>query len=140
MNIPRFVLAIVAAFIFIFLSDYVIHAIWLMPDYKATSSLWRSDAEMMARFPWMVTAQFLCAATFVTIWAVGLAGRGSMGLATGYGLLMGLFAGVSSIISYVVTPMPPVLSTKWFFSGLAQGLVLGIIAFFAYKPAPRMPA
>jgi len=85
MNIKRLLLAILVAFIFIFATDFLIHAVWLMPDYNATKELWRPEAEMNARFPWMLTAQLLVAIAFVIIWARGFAARGSTGLACGYG-------------------------------------------------------
>jgi hypothetical protein len=49
MNVPRLILAIVAGFIVIFATDYLIHGVWLVPDYSATKSLWQPDAEMNAR-------------------------------------------------------------------------------------------
>ena len=59
MNMKRLILAIVSGFILIFVTDFLIHAVWLMPDYNATRSLWRPESEMNARFPWMLAAQFL---------------------------------------------------------------------------------
>ena len=135
MNIPRLLLAILAGFIFVFGSDFVIHTIWLKPDYMASMQLWRSDPEMMTRFPWMIAGHFLCAFAFVLIWAIGFAPGGNMTIAVIYGLLMGLFSQVHTIISYVVSPMPGELSCKWFFSGLVQAVLLGIITFLTYKPA-----
>lgn len=65
MNIGRLILAIFAGFIYIFASDYVVHAIWLAPDYKAFASLWRTEFGMQARFPLMLGAQLLCALAFM---------------------------------------------------------------------------
>ena len=48
MNFKRLVLAIVVAFIFIFATDFLIHAVWLKQDYLATRKLWRPEAEMNA--------------------------------------------------------------------------------------------
>jgi magnesium-transporting ATPase (P-type) len=137
MNTKRLILAIVVGFIFIFATDFLIHAVWLMPDYNATKSLWRPEAEMNTRFPWMLGAQLLCAMTFVLIWASGFAVRGSVGLACAYGLLMGLFVQVTTIITFVVSPFPPELAFKWFLSGVAQSILLGVVTFFAYKPSPE---
>ena len=136
MNSNRLILAIVVAFIFIFASDFLIHAVWLGPDYKATAQLWRPEAEMHTRFVWMLFAQLLAASTFVLIWAMGFAARGSVALACTYGLLLGLAVQVTTIVTYVVSPFPPELALKWFFSGLVQSIVLGVITFFVYKPAP----
>ena len=136
MNIQRLILAIVVAFIFIFATDFLIHAVWLGPDYKATAQLWRPEAEMNARFPWMLIAQLLAAITFVLIWAMGLAARGTIGLACAYGFLIGLAVQVTTIVTYVVSPFPADLALKWFCSGLVQSLVLGMVTFLVYKPSP----
>ncbi len=135
MNGKRFVIAIVVGFIFIFATDFLIHGVWLKADYAASKELWRSEAEMTARFPWMLAAQFLTAVTFVLIWALGFASRGHLALGAGYGILMGLFVQVTSIITYVVSPFPPALAVKWFSSGLVQAVLLGIITAMVYKPA-----
>ena len=39
MNATRLVVAILVAFVVVFATDFVIHSIWLMPDYNATKSL-----------------------------------------------------------------------------------------------------
>lgn len=87
---------------------------------------------MHTHFFWMLVAQFLCAATFVIIWAKGFAGRD---VATGiiFGLLMGLFQQIWAIINYVVMPIPGTLAAKWFFSGLVQAVLLGIVTARIYK-------
>jgi hypothetical protein len=132
MNMKRLLLAIVAGFALIFGTDFLIHGLWLMPDYEATKSLWRPENEMHTHFAWMLFAQFLCAATFVIIWAKGFAGRD---IATGitFGLLMGLFQQIWAIINYVVMPLPGSLAMKWFFSGLVQAVLLGIVTALIYK-------
>jgi hypothetical protein len=132
MNMKRLVLAIVAAFAVIFGTDFLIHGFWLNPDYEATKTLWRPENEMHTHFHWMLIAQFLCAATFVIIWAKGFAGRD---IATGitFGLLMGLFQQIWAIIDYVVMPIPGSLAVKWFFSGLVQAILLGIVTALIYK-------
>lgn len=133
MNIPRLLLAIVIAFLVIFGTDYLIHGVWLMPDYDATKSLWRPEAEMNTHFPLMLLAQFLGAATFAIIWAKGFAGR-CVGTGIIFGLLMGIFQQVWAMVNYVVIPMPGALATKWYFSGLAQAILLGIVVALIYKP------
>ncbi|MDQ6810150.1 MAG: hypothetical protein M3Z64_12120 [Verrucomicrobiota bacterium] len=139
MNTKRLLPAIVAAFILIFATDFLIHAVWLHADYDATKPLWRPEAEMEARFAWMLVGQLLCAIIVVVLWATGFAWRGTMGLAIAYGLLIGAAVSSSAIVSYVVTPMPGWLAAKWFFSGTIQGMLLGWLTFLMYKPAANAP-
>ena len=103
-----------AGFVLISVTDFLIHGFWLAADYEATKSLWRPESEMHSRFSLMLFAQLLCAATFVFIWAKGFAGQG-IGTGIGIGLLMGLFQQIWAIIDYVVIPMPGNLAAKWFF-------------------------
>ena len=61
----------------------------------------------------------------------GLRGEGAR-----YGAIIGLFFGISqSYDSYVIYPIPYSLALKWFLSGLAVCVVLGIVAAAVYKPA-----
>jgi hypothetical protein len=71
MNIKRLILAIVAAFVVLWVTDFLIHGIWMMPDYRATQSLWRPEAEMGSYMAWMLCAQLLFVITFVLVWAKG---------------------------------------------------------------------
>jgi hypothetical protein len=48
---------------------------------------------------------------------------------------MGLFQQVWAIVDYVVLPMPAELAVKWFLSGLAQAILLGIVTALVYKPS-----
>ena len=132
----RLLLAIVVAFVFIFATDFLIHAVWLKPDYEATKELWRTEAEMGARFHWMLIGQLLAAITFVLIWALGFADRGTFALACVYGFLIGLSVQVATIITFVVSPFPAELALKWIGSGLIQAIALGVVTFLVYKPSP----
>jgi hypothetical protein len=135
MNMKRLILAIVVAFVVLWGTDFLIHGIWMTPDYRATQSLWRPDADMKSYMGWMLGAQLLFAITFVILWAKGFAGfTTKISCAIGYGVLMGLFSGVWAIIMYVVVPMPCSIATKWFFAGIAQTILLGIVTFYIYKP------
>jgi hypothetical protein len=133
MNIPRLLLAIVVGFVLVFGTDFLIHGIWLKPDYDATKALWRPEAEMETRMAWMFFAEFICAGSFMVVWALGFAGRS---VCTGIlvGLVLGLFEQVWAIVNFVVMPMPGELAAKWFVSGLAQVVLLGVAAALIYRP------
>lgn len=133
MNVKRLILAVVAAFIFTFATDFLIHAVWLDPDYKATAEVWRSEPEMQARFLWMVFAHLLGALAFAVLWAKG-AWRGGIGAGATYGFWMGLFQQVVTIFMYVVIPLRADIAMKWFLAGLLQTILLGIIIAAIYKP------
>ena len=135
MNFKRLIFAIVAGFIFVFVSDIVVHGVRLVPDYAASMQLWRPDGEMKAHMPFLSLGQFLCAVTFVMIWAKGFADHGGILCALIYGAMMGLFSEVHTLVSYAVMPLPGALAAKWFVAGILQAVGLGIVTFLVYKPA-----
>src|SRR5204863_845207 len=100
MNMKRLVLAIIAGFVVIWVTDFLIHGVWMMPDYRATQSLWRPEAEMQSYMAWMLGAQLLTVITFILVWT-RWADTARLGCAVGFGLLMGTFSGVWAIVSYV---------------------------------------
>ena len=139
MNIKRLILAIVAGFVVIWVTDFLIHGIWMIADYRATQSLWRPEAEMQSHMAWMLGAQLLTVITFVLLWT-RWAETARLGCAVGFGLLMGMFSGVWAIVLYVILPMPGAIAAKWFFAGIVQCVVLGIVTFYVYKPAASVTA
>ena len=134
MNPIRFALAILATFVVKFATDYLIHGVWLAGAYTATQSLWRTDAEMQAHFGWLLLSQFIFSATFTTLWAKGFAAPARVQCACRYGLFMGLFSEAATLVTYTVQPFPADIALKWFGAGLGQGVLLGLVVFFVYKP------
>ena len=138
-NIPRLLIAILAGFAFIFGTDFLIHGIWLTPDYKATASLWRPESEMQRRFFLLLFSQFLGALSFLYIWARTGWRRRSIVDGCAFGFWMGLFQQTTSIVLYVVTYMPWQLTLKWFVAGVVQATFLGALSALIYKPKPTIP-
>ena len=56
MNTKRLILAIVVAFVVLWVTDFLIHGVWMTSDYRATQQLWRTDAEMQSHMGWMLGA------------------------------------------------------------------------------------
>jgi hypothetical protein len=137
MNPKRLVLAIVAVFIGVFTTDYLIHEVWLKSTYQETLSLWRPEAEIQAHFGWLMLGQFLAAATFVILYAKGFATMNCVRCACLFGLFMGLFKEATTLVTYAVQPFPPSLAVKWFKAGVVQGVLMGVLVFFVYKPKPE---
>lgn len=133
MNIKRFLLAIAAVFAVTYVSDYLIHGVWLRPDYLAAQSLWRPPQEMRTFGHWVTLAQIIAVVTFVLLWAKGFAGR-DIGTGMVFGLLVGMSQHVWAIVNYVAFPVPGALAAKWFLAGVAEGVVLGIVTSLIYKP------
>ncbi len=134
MNTSRLALAIIAAFLFLFASNFLVHSVWLAGDYKATPGLWREEIEMRTRFLFMLLAQFLAALAFLYVWAKTGWRRRSIADGCVFGFWLGMFQQITTIVLYVVTPMPAQLALKWFAVGMVQAIVLGALAATIYKP------
>jgi len=110
MNTKRLILAIVVAFVVLWVTDFLIHGVWMMSDYRSTQQLWRTDAAMGSRMGWMLGAQLLFAITFVLLWT-RWAETARLGCAIGYGCLWVSFRepGLSSCMSSFLCrdPSPP---------------------------------
>ena len=56
----RFVVAFLAVYIFIFFWGWLLNGVLLKDIYAQTSTLWRSQREMMSLFHWIIIGQALC--------------------------------------------------------------------------------
>jgi uncharacterized membrane protein len=131
----KLLIAFVAVYVVGQILSYLIHGVWLAPTYQSLASVWRPEAELQSMM-WItfVTSAFF-SFFFCYVFARGYEGKG---LAEGvrYGLIIGLFFGISNAYDqYVIYPIPYSLALKWFLSGLAYCIVVGIVAAALYKPA-----
>ncbi len=139
MNIKRLILAIVVGYVVVFLTDLLIHEKWMTPDYEATQQIWRAKPEMGSMIGWMLSAQLLSVVAFVLLWT-RWAETSRIGCAIGFGFLMGSFSGVWAIVLYVILPLPGAIAAKWFFAGIVQCILLGIVTFLVYRPSQTKAA
>ena len=131
----KLLIAFVAVFVVGQVLGYMIHVVWLAPTYQSLASVWRPEADMQSKMWIMFVTGAFWSFFFVYVFSRGYEG---MGLVEGarYGAIIGLFFGISqSYDSYVIYPIPYSLALKWFLSGLAYCVVLGIVAAALYKPA-----
>src|SRR5437763_11516957 len=67
----RFIIAFIAAYIFLFVWGWVLNGILLKDVYAETPNLWRSQTEMASLFHWIIIGQALVVFSFVMIYASG---------------------------------------------------------------------
>src|SRR5437762_11631522 len=72
----RFVVAFLAVYIFIFFWGWLLNGMLLKDIYAQTSTLWRSQREMMSLFHLIFIGQALVVFAFVSIYASCFAGGG----------------------------------------------------------------
>src|SRR5438046_7579503 len=101
----RFILAFIAAYIFIFVWGWLLNGVFLKDIYAQTPSLWRQQSEMMSLFHWIIIGQALIVFAFIMIYASGFAGVGVIA-----GIQLGVLVEVAAIGMrlgfYAVHPIP----------------------------------
>ncbi len=130
----RFILAFVAAYVFIFAWGWLLNGVFLKDVYAQTPNLWRSQSEMMSLFHWIIIGQALVVFAFVMIYASGFAGGGVIA-----GICLGILLEIAAIGMrmgiYAVQPFPGKLIVYGCISGLIEMIIVGAIVGAIYKPA-----
>jgi hypothetical protein len=109
MNWKRFFIAFIAAYVFMFVSGWLLNGVLLKDVYAETPNLWRSQSEMMSLFHWIIIGQALLIFAFVAIYASGFAGGGVMA-----GIRLGI------LLEIAVQPFPGKLIIYGSISGLIE--------------------
>ena len=130
----RFILAFIAAYIFLFIWGWLFNGVLLKDVYAETPNLWRSQSEMASLFHWIIIGQALVVFSFVMIYASGFAGGGiSAGIRLG--LLLEI-AGIGMRLGfYAVQLIPGKLILYGSIGGLIEMVIVGAMVGAIYKPA-----
>jgi hypothetical protein len=129
----RFIIAFIAAYVFIFVWGWLLNGVFLKDVYAQTPNLWRSQSEMMTLFHWIIIGQALVIFAFVMIYACGFAGGGVVA-----GIRLGILLEIAAIgmrlAIYAVQPFPGKLIVYGSISGLIEMIIVGAIVGAIYKP------
>jgi hypothetical protein len=130
----RFLLAFIAAYVFLFLWGWLLNGVFLKDVYAQTPNLWRSQSEMMSLFHWIIIGQALIVFAFVMIYASGFAGGGAIA-----GIRLGILLEIAAIGMrlgfYAVQPIPGKLVLYGSIGGLVEMIIVGAIVGGIYKPS-----
>ena len=137
MNMKKWLVATIGAFVVICAADFVVHQVWLGAFYKQHAEWWRPEAEMMSMMPLMYLAHLTFAGLLTLIYAKGYErGKGGGGQGLRFGLLIGLLLSLPmSLMHCVVYPYPFSLIVAWFVGGLAEVVLAGMVIGALYTPA-----
>jgi len=130
----RFVLAFVAAYVFLFFWGWLVNGVVLKDVYAETPNLWRSQNDMMSLFHWILIGQALIVFGFVMIYASGFAG-GGVTAGIRLGILLEIAAIGMRLGFYAVQPIPAKLIIYGSISGLIEMIIVGAMVGAIYKPA-----
>jgi len=131
--VKRFILAFIAAYIFMFAWGYLVNGVVLKDVYAETPNIFRSQSEMMALFHWILIGQAILILAFVMMYASGFAGGGVMA-GIRLGILLELAAIGSRMAIYAVQPFPGKLLVYGSIGGLVEMVIVGAIVGAIYKP------
>lgn len=142
MNTKKLIIAVIAVFILLEVSNYLIHSVILASTYmqETVSKAFRPMAEMEAKMWRMWIADFVFSFFFVFIFTKGYQNKGIME-GVRYGVYIALFMNFSAAVAQnVVYPIPYTLALQWFIYGFIQMVLLGVVAAYIYKPAEAKSA
>ena len=129
----RFILAFIAAYIFIFVWGWLLNGVFLKDIYAQTPNLWRQQSEMISLFHWIIIGQALIVFAFIMIYASDFAGGGVIA-----GIQLGVLVEIAAIGMrmgfYAVQPIPGKLILYGSVSGIIEMIIVGAIVGAIYKP------
>ncbi len=136
MNTKKFWTAVIAVFVILEITNYLVHGVILSSVYASeeVKQIFRPMEEMVSKMWVRWVADFVWSFFFVFIFVKGYQNKGIME-GVRFGVYIGLFFYfVYSYGSYVMYPLPYYLIFEWFVIGLMQSVLLGIVAALIYKP------
>jgi hypothetical protein len=124
----KLVMAIVAVFIVLMATNFLVHSVWLTPDYDAIPLSHRSLAGIQHRFWAMVVGQFFFSVMFAYIYTRGAEKKPWVVQGIRYGILVTFLTVVPTALSqYVVYIIPYMLAIKWMVAGGIQLILAGLV-------------
>jgi hypothetical protein len=129
----RFVIAFIAAFIFIFFWGWLYNGVLLKDVLAQAQSLFRSREEMMGLFHWIAIGEAGLALSFVMIYASGFAG-GGIAAGVRLGIMLEILAVSARCAIYATQPFPAKLLVLVSIGGFVEMIVTGVIVGAIYKP------
>lgn len=104
MNHKRGFPAFIAAFVAIFLFEFLWHGMLMKSAYMEVPSLWRPEAELNSRFPLLILGQLVIAFAFTGLY-VSKVGVNSAVTGAGYGIVIGILSAGGDLIRFAVQPL-----------------------------------
>jgi len=132
MNMKRFLISVLVAFIFVFVYEWMVHGILLKGIYEATSHLWRPEEGNAKYMIFLFASQFWFVLMIAFIFTRNYEGKGiKEGLR--YGLYMGLLLASIQLGTYCYLPIPITLTLAWMVAAALEGIGIGAVLSLTYK-------
>lgn len=130
MNFKRFIVCVIAVFIFIVAFDYVFHGMALNDLHEKTKDVWRAKEEF--KWPFIFLSEFLFSVFFTFLFTRNFEAKG-IGEGLRFGLFIGLVLSSIEVGKYAYLPVPFILITAWIIGSIMQAIGAGILLSLIYK-------
>lgn len=136
MDVKKYLLAVVAAFVLYSALGFVIHEVILEAEYQPlVGSVLRTEEAFADRLPYLYVANLLFALAFCFIYVKGYeAGKAWLGQGVRFGLILGTLLAPFALAEYVVFPVAGSLVLKWIGFGYLQAVLTGLVVAGIYRP------
>lgn len=137
MNIKKLIIAVVAVFVLLEATNYLVNMVILSSTYAQpeVAKIFRSMEEMNKLMWRMWVADFVYSFFFVFIFTKGFQNKGIME-GVRYGFYIGMFMNfMTAAAQNVVYPISGKLALQWFIYGMIQSIIFGVVTAWIYKPA-----
>lgn len=136
MQNKRFWFAVGAVWLVMFITDWVLHGMWLGPLYEQTPTFWKSmdDAKAMMWASWLGNAIFAWA--FIWIYTKGISHDNLWHQAFRYALAILMVSKVPTLLGqWTYYAFPNELLWKWGVIYLIQALACAFTMTWVYRPS-----
>jgi len=128
--------ALICAFVVIFLFGFVWHGFLMKGMYAETASLWRSQTDFQNHFWVLILGHAVVAFAFTGLY-VSKVGLNSSSVGLGYGIVIGMFAAGVEIIRFAVEPLTTKILLMWIIGDILQFAIAGAVIGAIYRPLAR---
>lgn len=141
MNMKRYFLGVVGAFVSLFGLAFVLHGIALQAAYKtAPQAMFRPEAEFMQRFHFLALGYLVFALAAVWIYAYGAESKPWMGQGVRYGIALWALGSLTpGLISFTIQPWPADVMVKATLADLVIMVGTGLLIAAIYKNSAGIP-
>lgn len=122
------------AFATVWITDLMIHELFMRADYISAVGLWRAPGELKQFLKWLVVGEFMAAAGLTVIWINRCAPTATRpASAVRFGLFAGLLTNSYAPLLYAVMPLPGMLCLKWVLFGTLQTITVSLVLYYVTR-------
>lgn len=123
----------IVGFVVLFGYNYVMHAHMLSGIYALTPHLWRTVEDMQNHSLHLMLMYLLMSFASAELYC-RFARASGLGEGLRFGLLLGLLLAAVRAAPFAWLPITAELAWFWFLVGFGEGMVMGLVFSFLYKP------